>query len=1752
MSQPSAYYRNRPVKPRRAKRRQRRGILILVVLSLLFLFVLICVSYVVVANAHRKASKQFQRIEMTGDTPEGEVEMSLMALVRGELTPYSPLLNTSLLEDIYGQYGFRAVISVGASQPQASGELITVQLNQLGPTPWSTKAGYYHGCVITVLDAPTNLPLKGLSTRIVATEPSGGAIKAHLLPFRDQLGGAVAVKGGETILINGREFAGTGQGFNPASGLLDKQYNNVPEALLPNLAAISNAADPNFIGGANESYDAPDFQNPFLAYYDLSGGTLMPTQQIPNKIKPSFHDPALLQYLSAKGLVNNSTIGGILFRPNPLQHPNFTGSNSAPIFSNGQNAPLNNSWWTIGPWDIDNDGDGINDSIWIDPNFPVQVTKDGRLYKRLVAALILDLDGRVNFNTAGNSEQTKAGYGSPIAGLPLAGGANQSITTPQRGAGFSPAEINLSIALNNDMTQTNNAFGGNGGWEGRYGEGSGTNKKAGVSGNATSGWATQMKLHTVPNNFFTVQSAYGTTPDVWGRLANGIDFAGNLVYGYHSNTPPPPDETTHPPVELNLSHDIGRGLMTATKVDNPFSAAELERILRPQDSDSAMLPDRLTKVFSGVFPLAPNQLQTLLQNRNLFTTDSWDTPVACPLPFPNERLNPPANNRNALSNKLARHFSETFATHITANNFPAAQYSQLIPPEMLAGRRMNLNWPLGNGKDDNGNGIVDEIGEWIGENWNFGAAPFGGGISSFTSNIVIPKPLALSQGVDLNRDNAANNQDNPLVRQQIARYLYVLMMLAADMPAYTDTAKLAKSFNFNYTDPEVLSSGNAAKHELTVRRLAQWAINVVDYMDFDNIMTPFEYDKNPWDGWGVDGVLSDGTPNVNSNDDNQAFRGLVWGCEQPLLLISEGIAWHDRRVRDTDKDDGPAKKRDDNNDGTADEDPNLDQALIPRGVTVLELYAACPGKQPVASNDVFMQDTANQNWVLDLAKLSPASAGPQFPVWRIAVSKSHASQDESPQGRAQEDYDTVSFQTPQFDADKAQQGTFSLMPLILQKPHDKPPIEIERLVWFTPTVPTALLPADRDISYCGVGTTPQVQLRGGQYLVLGPEGTGNGVRTNAGKTDGIPVGGTANMPGEPSKQRIKMRGAAPFNVTNNAGTRDPIYPPSGMTIAPVVTFPVGSGSKPMPAGWAAADRVGFSISEPLFSAANYYPVPKELNPETGLQEAYGDPNGAGANKTYLDKPLDSEVGMPLKEELLLETQTKLNYKTVFLQRLADPTKRWNLVSNPYITVDYMPLDLTVFNGDDRPKAGDMLPPDKWDPDDKDGQDPKKIRFATRQRGSKSQYVLGTIQMQPTTTTFNLWHPITEVPEETNPAANADDTIFKFNLVHTLGYINSTYGAPIPLAQLGTNSQFYLGSPQKPWPWLGWNNRPFNSPLELMRVPSSHPGRLGWEFNFQQNVQPNYNGSVPQLASGLNAQFGHLINFFHTNQQLSPVQAAGGPNQTPQTTGNFYRIFDWVTTPSRFAGTETWLKPDNVQNAAMLPPAIQGMQSPFNYVPHYREPGKININTVNSPRSWDALKNHWLGPTFLELIESRKGAVGGQLVPNPNSPSVFANPFRPSNAAEMMPVTGAPLNLDMRRQGVNATLLRASGADPGSNPAAAPLFAPRFNGQPLDYQDPQRHAVMGTQSLERWSNLVSTRSNVYAVWVTVGYFEVTPNPNAGQAGQPQYIIGQELGIETGEVVRHRGFGVFDRSIPVGFERGQNHNVEKAFLIRKFLE
>jgi hypothetical protein len=147
---------------------------------------------------------------------------------------------------------------------------------------------------------------------------------------------------------------------------------------------------------------------------------------------------------------------------------------------------------------------------------------------------------------------------------------------------------------------------------------------------------------------------------------------------------------------------------------------------------------------------------------------------------------------------------------------------------------------------------------------------------------------------------------------------------------------------------------------------------------------------------------------------------------------------------------------------------------------------------------------------------------------------------------------------------------------------------------------------------------------------------------------------------------------------------------------------------------------------------------------------------------------------------------------------------------------------------------------------------------------------------------------------------------------------------------------------------------------------------------------------------------------------------------------------------------------------------------------------------------------------------------------------------------------------------------------------APLFSEMTSTAAIDAV---RNPSMMYQPMTRLGNLVTTRSNVYAIWVTVGYFEVEPAPDWNDPNTtvrnnvrarfgattndndpatvygralydrvyPEgYMLGEELGVDTGEVRRQRGFYIIDRTEPVGFKPGDDLNVERVFRVRRRID
>ena len=94
-----------------------------------------------------------------------------------------------------------------------------------------------------------------------------------------------------------------------------------------------------------------------------------------------------------------------------------------------------------------------------------------------------------------------------------------------------------------------------------------------------------------------------------------------------------------------------------------------------------------------------------------------------------------------------------------------------------------------------------------------------------------------------------------------------------------------------------------------------------------------------------------------------------------------------------------------------------------------------------------------------------------------------------------------------------------------------------------------------------------------------------------------------------------------------------------------------------------------------------------------------------------------------------------------------------------------------------------------------------------------------------------------------------------------------------------------------------------------------------------------------------------------------------------------------------------------------------------------------------------------------------------------------------------------------------------------------LGANYITGPPL-IPDMKQHPYFRTEALQKAMNLTTVRTHQYAVWITIGFFEVTRQGDLLmiQQGNPVLaydMLGPEIGASTGQTTRYRGFFLVDR-------------------------
>ena len=1515
----------------------------------------------------------------------------------------------------------------------------------------------------------------------------------------------------------------------------------------------------------DEGYDAPDFNNWYLSYRHLNGAVI-----------PSFHRPAIINYIlnersdwtgaSEDDFANAmASIARATMRPLPIAenqfgineplNEKFTGGN--PNFALRIPIDVNNAarldqiakvltGFVDNAYDVDNDLDGTNDSVWIDLGLPVFTAPDGKLVKPLIAPMIEDLSARLNVNAHGSYALVNARYGLQNTSDRWAGRPATSFVF--RGLGYGPAEINIDRVFGpappaidpgaDHLAQLLDA---------RYAEYDPT--LVGVPG------APKVANQPNPDELSVVADGRrppflnGTTSDLfsidpYGRGGVGISGSGNLV-SINSGQPltnvagtnfvePDTNEASDNPYEFDPSGRLNG--------DRAFTPADLETAMRANEFGNEVLAGRLREL-----------LEPFVQNDPDFMRKVTTTSVSDQSP-------------RVIVPDIDSVYMALRSLIDPGRTLPEDQLERLIAPELRLGNRLNVNRAIGNGIDDStggslGFGVVDEPLELLTEEGNqaFVSAE---DASEDPANPDASVPTTF-RGITPDYDFDEPVASDP--RQLLARHLYVLMMMLSD-----NLATAYPTFGDTLTPVTPVSDRAAYR----ARRMAQWAVNVVDYRDSDSIMTAFEYDQDISDGWDVDGDLSTTA---------EPTRAVVFGAENPDLLLTESMALHDVRVRDTDMDSSGQPK------GTSPgDDDDTDQVRVPQGSLFLELY--CPREQ-VRAGDTYaalsgfpaeLYDVTSgtpQNYYLDLDKTVPAAnnASVNIPVWRIAISEPHFQsptaensplflREPSPTGLP----DTLSFEPSQLD----------------ELGNSAASLSIDRVVFFSDfslsdlNNTVAEIPDINDqaeVYFNQSGVSAEIMPE--QYLSLVPRATtyiGSEIFT----TD----------PVKPSDQRLVLEADGLIHYDFN-----------DVRITPDSTNQIKPGSSLVISGFSSVawpgnnTGVGMNVSEPLANASDYYQEPTENYSATAgvypIDDAYVTISGGMPADTAfrpLDEPEDIRVQGPIYELTASYIDPMVNdpmlgsfenYRTAFLQRLADPTQPYNPLTNPYRTVDQVPIDLTIFSGEADPTditkqgAPGSIPGDEID-----------YLPGSRQKDGQQVDAAGIV-----TASHVLHSYSSDVPDPIADAPNGTDYFVlsggtgEFDT--TFNYLNTAFG---PIAPFDAAFPELRGRPTTPFAMHPWLNRPFASPYELMMVPACSQGRLLEEFSAVPTTNPDpavYPAEISDttdvtFVQNFQGPYRHLLNFFHSHEV----------KQTGVLTSQFGLLFDLIATPARFRGEREPINPSRLTAAALT----ELYSPPFNLLDNNQRVGRININTLAEFEVYKGLMQGHANLmeltvpagaanqdqlAFNSFFNSRRGYVpvgGGESAVtgagpynyrpdlfDPRYPTQFAGLFESSFSAPMGPILRDLANTtendseNLRRRFSNSNLLRGLGTlavlDPpdGSEPVQSggdpvtPMFV-RSNSQlpNMPYQDRLRNPYLRYQTLMRMPNLVSDNSQVFVIRLTMGFFEV----DAGNVNN----LGAEYNADIGKNERKRAMFIVDRSIPVGFIPGRDTNARDIVLYESYAQ
>jgi hypothetical protein len=820
------------------------------------------------------------------------------------------------------------------------------------------------------------------------------------------------------------------QNYDGSSGdqsLLD--FNLSPSAQ----GSILSTTDLASMPGPDVDYTYPDINNLFLAHNSYVRDGSNETNPNPGSppvtspvhmahvIIPSFHRPQYLRDPTTGDLISNwysdPRMSARVLRPHPdHQYYSPSGNQIGSRFSTSAVdpfpfAPTNISGGTsqngeMGIWsgsfgldtgfpqseqfvyefDVDNDGDGIREGIWMDLDFPPieNPATPGEYVIPLFSFTVYDLDGLLNLNTAGNmrlpgddvTRGNEIDLNSVVSGASfggnLSGSRNQFYLLSRSNMGLSsPGEVNPQWAMNAtvpvsvspSLDQHQRFFGKYpGSWmelsnmeyfflnfgraefdtlpssatvgtktevldlyAGRWGESGllydnlretdgddiylqrrdedgnliASFPRAGITGTDDNedrfeGTYLSGSLRADSNQRAGAQSfehplAYNgsgrvtqtganyrsrllvkplsASPSIWPAY-NGVETADPVGHpGSHGTTYSPhvTQAIRYPYALFSPARNSAIASRTVLLDDSDEITVDLDQVNRKYDEpfgldEMAYLSLSNTDIsnngiISRLKSLIPYNFATSSRSENIrknFTTASWDRKQFARTQNTGSSFPPPFMAAGAFRTELEALFNVSEGDRTSALRQFRLNLNELLVLEGTGTGRTLSTRPLTPhpGEDKNGNGSLDYSEDLNGNNAvdTLGSGIINTGWDKNTTPTYPPSSVA-AQEFWARYD-----------RQRMARDIYTLLYAintdenSSTAPSYTDEQK---------------------------REMAQFAVNVVDALDPDDVMSRFEYDTNPSDGWNLDD-----NPYTSTGESQ---RKVVWGVEAHQLTLSEFI-----------------------------------------------------------------------------------------------------------------------------------------------------------------------------------------------------------------------------------------------------------------------------------------------------------------------------------------------------------------------------------------------------------------------------------------------------------------------------------------------------------------------------------------------------------------------------------------------------------------------------------------------------------------------------------------------------------------------------------------------------------------------------------------------------------------------------------------------------------------------------------------------